>query len=460
MKNSQVLVACASALVAAGGLIAFQYNQNMKLRTEAKSLRELKVVAAGMSANGSSSSGVPGAKKSGDSTGEASGGTSAYGSIKEILAQRDPMGRMRALLGFVEGLSVDQIAGALEELRTSAPDWDPEAKFVAHMLLTRWGKEDPAGAFAAVEKMDAKRGGGDALTILASVAATDPRRAAEWLNDPDNALRERPKMDYLLAGTIAKEWVRQDPNAAWEWAQGLPEEQRGGALRGVLDSLVSTDPGQAAEMVRSLDDDKMRHGLVGDIAESWAKRTPDLAMEWAQSLEGAERNRAVEETLDGWAQSAPKEAAAFIDQLPENERTDRQIAQVAREWGRRDPADAAAWLGAQPEGEGKAASIGEVIYQWTARDPEAASTWLGDQPPGESYDNGAQALAKATFESDPTSAVAWAASIGNEERRTDMIDGGLRWWNGRDPEAAQAWAKENGITLPAGETRGGDRDEK
>ena len=36
-------------------------------------------------------------------------------------------------------------------------------------------------------------------------------------------------MGHMLAGTIATEWVRQDPDAALAWANSLPENQRQGA---------------------------------------------------------------------------------------------------------------------------------------------------------------------------------------------------------------------------------------
>ena len=457
MKNSYIVSGSGIALIAAAGtIIGFQYLGNQNLRSEVEELRTtLNITAPSLPTDGlperNSST-----KKSDPSEADTKL-TSSMTSLRGILALRSPMERMQALLTFVENLPVDQIGKALLELRAGSPDWDPEAKFVAHMLLTRWGQEDPEAAFASAEELGVKRGSGDATSILASLAAVDPARAVAWLNDPDNSLRHTPKMGHILAGTIAKEWVRQDPAAALEWANSLPDDLRRGALGGVLESLASTDPMQAAALVKNLDNAEERSDLVGKIAESWGRQTPSAALEWAQSLEGKEQQRAIEEVLDGWAQTSPAEAASYIDQLPDDGKTDRQITQVAREWGRRDPAQAAAWLGAQPEGDGKRESIGEVIWNWTTTDPTAASTWLSQQPDSPSYDAGAGALAKATFESDPAAAITWAASIGNEQQRTEMINGGLQWWNGRDPEGAQTWAKENGVSLPQPEQ---GRDEK
>ncbi|MGK0190292.1 MAG: hypothetical protein ACI9R3_006115 [Verrucomicrobiales bacterium] len=446
MKKSYIVTIFILALTAAA-IIGVQFSENRKLQRELTSLRPSLLMIEGSS----QTTGIPATEALDNTAAESSSDddvANSFTNLREILAQRNPMKRMQALLNYVKNLPVDQIGAALLELRAGAPDWDPEAKFVAHMLLTRWGLEDPTAAFTSVEALGVKRGGGDATSILASLAAVDPKRAIEWLNNPENTLQQMPKMGHILAGTIAKEWVRQDPSAAMEWAKNLPDDQRRGALGGVLESLASTDPGKAAELVMSLDNSRERGDLVGDIAESWGRQTPDSALDWAQTLQGDERARAIEEVLDGWAQTSPADAAAYIDGLPLDARTDRQIAQVAREWGRRNPSDAAAWLGSQEESAGKRDSIGEVMWNWTTTDPEAASTWLSEQPAGQSYDAGAGALAKAAFESDPAAAITWAATIGDDRQRGEMINGGLEWWTERDPAAAQEWAKDNGITLP------------
>ena len=122
----------------------------------------------------------------------------------------------------------------------------------AHMLLTRWGKEDPDGAFASLKTVGLKEAGGTASSILGGLASIDPKRAIAWLEDPENQYANRPWMGHILAGTIGKEWVRQDPDAALAWANALPDSQRRGALGGILESLASSDPQQASLMVMEL----------------------------------------------------------------------------------------------------------------------------------------------------------------------------------------------------------------
>ena len=454
------LLSATVSLLLAVGVIGWQFTENAKLRRDRESLRDALTTMTQPAPSENrltrSSSGNAGSKlrQAVDSQ-----SATVPTDLKDILEQRDPMNRIRSLLSYVESLQKDQIGKALKELRAGSPDWDPEARFLAHMLLTRWGQEDPDAAFASLKDMDFKRSGGDASSILASLAALDPKRAVGWLNDPDNTLQHMPKMGHVLAGTIAKEWVRQDPDAAMAWASGLPDDQRHGALGGVIESLATSDPQRAAAMVMGMESDRERHGFIGEVAQSWGKRTPDIAMDWAQTLVGKEREQAVNEILDGWAQSKPSDAAAYVDALPLSERRESQISEVAREWARRDPAEAAAWLGRQEEGQGRRDSMGELMWNWTTVDPAAASSWLAEQPASESRDVGAVTLAKTVFDGDPEGAVSWAATISNEEMRAAAVTRGVSAWAKRDVDAAQAWAARNGVELPA-ETIAEGREQK
>ena len=359
--------------------------------------------------------------------------------LKEILAVRDPMERIQALLAFVSKLSDAAIPDALTQLRENTPEWDPDARVAAQLMLTRWGKVDPAGALAYVGELDYRKAGGDAATIIASLAAQDPQQAIEWLGDPDNKLVNQPWLGQILAGSITKEWVRHDPEAALEWAMTLPKNQQTGAFGGVLGTIAATDPQRASKLAAELPEGDSRRDVIGQIARSWGETDPGEAMGWASRLEGDERNRAMGEALGSWAQSDPDAAAGFVDQLAEEERSEGMLDRVASNWARRDPAEAATWLGSKAESADKADAMGDVMWNWTTTDPAAASTWLLEQPEGDSRDEGIVALARVTFDDDPASAVTWAASMSDEGDRRRSVSIGVNVWLDRDPDAANAW---------------------
>jgi hypothetical protein len=370
--------------------------------------------------------------------------------LSEILAMRDPLDRYEALLAFVRHLPSDQIGEMLKELRSGSSKLDGEARLIAHLLLTRWGQEDPDAAFASLGNVSAKQGGGDAITILAALAASDPAQAVAWLSDPENGLPQQAWMGHMLARTIAEEWARQDPDAALAWAAGLSDgEQRSGAYAGIIGNLLERNPERAAAIALALDPAD-RPKLLGDIAETWARQAPEEAVAWANSLNATERAEALSNALGGWAAAAPAEAAAYVDGLPAEERGDH-VGRLGRTWAQEAPAEAAAWLGTQEESAGRADAMGHVMWNWTNADPEAAADWLGEQPAGPSYDNGVAGLAKAatnTFD-DPETGVGWASTIENEQLRTTMTQHTLGRWMRQDPAAAQAWAGQNGVEVPA-----------
>ncbi len=168
--------------------------------------------------------------------------------LEQILAQPDPMDRIRALLGYVDGLATAEIPGAIEQLRQGAPEWDPEAKMLVHMLLTRWAREDPDAALASLANLDFKRNGGDASSILSSIAAMDPQRAATWLKNPANGLVHCPMMGHILAGTVAKAAFEFDPGGAIGWAADISDEElRGTAVEIGIREWLRRDPEAAQQ---------------------------------------------------------------------------------------------------------------------------------------------------------------------------------------------------------------------
>ncbi|MEZ5304219.1 MAG: hypothetical protein R3F11_26790 [Verrucomicrobiales bacterium] len=372
-------------------------------------------------------------------------------SLPDLLAQRDPLARLRSLLAFAEDIPPDQIPGALEQIRESTPEWDPEAKLAAHLLLSRWGAADPDAALAYLEKVDFRKAGGDASAIISAIASSDPGRAVEWLDDPDNKYPHLPWMGHILAGSIAKEWVREDADAAIAWAKSVGDNQKTGALTGALATLAATDPKAASGIATELEPGKARSDVIGQIAKGWADRSPKEAIAWAWTLEGDDRTSAAGEALGAWAQSNPSDAAAFVAGLPEDQQESRYVKQVAGAWARQSPPAAAAWVAAQPDGEGKTAAMGDVMWNWTVANPQAASEWLIDQPAGPARDEGISSLAKATFGSDPAAAVTWANDMADEGKRKMSVAIGLKAWADRDAAAAAQWADQNGYELPAGE---------
>ena len=435
-------------------IIAFQYSQNSKLKNKIKKFSAKE--AASLNKSGLSSikngKGVPNvsgnSKNKSDSKTDYKKVSAAIGSVNEILSDPDPLKRIERLMAFVNGLSPSEMPEALIALQESAPQWDPHMKMAVGLLLTRWASADSDAAFAYVEDMKNKDQARDAtFSILRALASQDPQRALEWMSNQGSDMSKNGWMGHMLAGTIATEWVRQDPDAALAWANSLPENQRQGALGGALETIAASDPNEAARRLLQLDAGEARQKAAGNIANLWAKRAPQEAMEWAMTLEGDDRESAMSRALGGWASTEPAEAAAFINDIPAEERTDGQIREVGRKWSEQEPSKAAEWLVSQPDTKGRTDAVGHAVWHWTNEDPAGAADWLLEQPSGDFRDNGIGALAKASFDDDPASAVTWAATIDNDRQREGTIERGVREWSKREPQEARNWVQENSNVL-------------
>ncbi len=377
-----------------------------------------------------------------------SAATTKQRNLREVLAQHDPASRVHALLEFVDGVPTSGLTDALKQLREGAPEWDPEAKMAIHLLLTRWAREAPEEALAGLRTLNPGKQGGDAISILSGIASLDPKKAADWLADPDNPLPSYPFMGLFLAGSVGKEWVRQDPNAAMAWARNLPDNQRTGAYIGLLATLAGSDPATAATLGTELEPGKARQDAIANIAKTWGRQSPEAAMAWVQTLQGKERSAALGEALSSWAENQPAKAATFLATLDPKEVTVEQMKAVVEPWTNKAPSEAASWLVNRPEGDAKNEAMNTVMWRWTTADPVAASTWLQTQPPGPARDSGVGGLALATFDSDPSSSLTWAASMSDEKKRKGAIALGMKEWLKRDPEAAKSWAAKNSVAAP------------
>jgi len=435
-------------------VIFFQFSQNSKLKKELRTLQvQFKPSGAGgmnfssQFQDGSSGKGGSDRKRS-DKREKEKKIPVAIGSVKEILADPDPLNRVQRLMSYVNGLSPKEMPEALIALQDSAPQWDPHMKMAVGLLLTRWATADADAAFSHVEKMKNKDHARDAtFSILRALASQDPQRALEWMSDKGNDMAKGGWMGHALAGTIASEWVRQDPDAALAWANSLPKNQRQGALGGALETIAASNPVEAAQRLLELDPGEEREKAAGNIANLWAKRAPQEAMEWAMTLEGEDRESAMSRALGGWASLEPEQAASFLNEIPAEERTDSQVREVGRRWASQEPSKAAEWLTNQPESRGRTEAVGYALWHWTNEDPGGAADWILEQPSGDFRDNGIASIAKATFEEDPSSAVTWAATIDNDKQREGAIERGVREWAKREPEVAREWVQQNSNAL-------------
>ena len=374
-------------------------------------------------------------------------------SLEQILDAAGPMERFQAIMAYVQRIPKDRIEPTLKMLRQKMQGrFDPETMFATHMLFTKYGTDDPKAAMTYLKTLDMFGQGFGMATVLGSMATKDPRAAAEFFKDENNPILNVPQSAGMIAGSVAREWAKQDPAAAMAWATSLKDGLRGGAISSIVGSIAASDPVAASKMLADLKLEKGddRNRVFGQVAQAWATRDPEAALTWAGSLgDGPEKDEARRKALDSWANDNPQAAAAHLDSITDPKERDKMLSAVTGPWARRDPAGTAAWLQNQPESKGREESMRSVMWMWTATDPTAASTWLNNQPAGASKDEGIVTLANQTFATDPEAALTWAATIQDSAKRTTQIRRGIEGWIKKDESAAKTWLQKNPTALPA-----------
>lgn len=358
-----------------------------------------------------------------------------------IFANPDPAERLRLLQDYSLHLPVDRIPEALDLLRQKTPDWDSESKMLTHLLLTRWAKADPEAAFASLDDANFSLERGHSISVLSALAALDPKRTADWLTSPSNTRAFYPVVGHILSGTIAKEWARQDPDAALAWARTLADQQQAGAYSGVLGTIAATDPQKAATLAQTLEHGDARDHILGEIAQSWARHSPEKALAWTTTLSPDEKRNTTAIALKSWSETHPSEAAEYLDQQSGTE----HLELVASHWSKRNPAEAANWVSAKPASHHRNTALGITLWNWTTQNPEAATAWIQSQPKGSTKDHAISGLATAAVEFDPLTALEWAQKISNPTFRDELTRRTFTTWTRRDPESALEWGRKNNI---------------
>jgi hypothetical protein len=131
-----------------------------------------------------------------------------------------------------------------------------------------------------------------------------------------------------LLQSIAADWLKRDPEAAFRWLSGVNHE------------FVSDEQVCAA-------------------VKTYASTDPLRAMEWLARL--VRSDQLMDDTLlavfDGWAEKKPAEAARAVALLPDDETRKKAVDAVARSWLRADPMTSYIWMKSLPEFDSLAASL-------------------------------------------------------------------------------------------------------
>jgi|GEM_PF-1693509 len=381
--------------------------------------------------------------------------------FEEMLAIKDPAVRQAALQKFLEKLPVESwpgFLGAMKKMKDRGEFDDQSGSVLAAFgmmdsifsyMLQRSPEDLLAGVMETRTGMDQNHGSerdhGVAMAAFRFWAGRDLPAAMVYF---EKNLRSLPPAKQAEAASrLAREYVKQDPAAAFAWIKGLPKENQSQVAHDAFQTLSHVDSEAALRFLVNEKDLPDRDDFAEEMAKGLAATKPEEALAWAKGLPEDLSARAVEGAMDHLVEKDFALALRETAVLPPAQQ-DAALSQLADGLNDDDPAHVGQVLKlveATQEGPGRAEAAESAVAKWTSQDPEAASAWVAAQPDGPTRDAAIQGFGEMAVESnkEPEAGMEWTAVISNAAQRGNSLKNNVMNWAQFDPEAARSWVQSS-----------------
>ncbi|MBC8094625.1 MAG: hypothetical protein H7Y43_02325 [Akkermansiaceae bacterium] len=281
------------------------------------------------------------------------------------------------------------------------------------------------------------------LKLIQALAATDPLGAMEYAKQ--NLKRDR--LAQAMA-SIATEWARHDPAAAWSWACSRgPEEVYHSHT--VLEQVSRDNPEQAARFASEFAQ-KQPEEAVAMTLTAMRGMTEGGNFEGARKLANDLQLRSEEEKgvllnfmAGQWARHEPEKAAQWVQSLPEGPLRNQALIGLGESWGEVDPPKAANFAAQLPAGEQRQLALKQAISNWILNDPAEASIWVNSFDPSPDFDQAVASVATMRFlmEEHIDTALSWANSIYDSPLKIAALSEIVSYWSTHDHAGAVNYVK-------------------
>ena len=233
-------------------------------------------------------------------------------------------------------------------------------------------QKDPNAALEWAKALDPSEGRENHIaTVLRTMSVEDPQGVSSMLGEITN-LQQRSS----LINSISSHWIQKDPNAALSWIKTLPGSQaKTQALSSAFRQLIHQDSDQVPQLLEQIPPAN-RNQIVSGMIQQWANKDFHSAKQWLTTQDNPHiLERGLSNLLSIWAQKAPGEAAAFL-QNSSVKNHDNHHSTLARVWATKDPDAALQWAQNLEEPGSRQAATNQVYQQIASSDPDRAISLL------------------------------------------------------------------------------------
>ncbi len=270
---------------------------------------------------------------------------------------------------------------------------------------------------------------------LSRLARVDPRLALERASGIGGVKLRNDALERVIYS-----WGRSNPAEAWEWVKNSPND---GTLPSdrvdLLFAGLSRGKPEAALAFLSAHADELgphRDHAVAALDEIYSRGGHDAMQSWIGTLpEGRMRDVAVNRFIDQWARYDPAAAKTWMENqnIPAANLGSARV-ELAESWARVRPQEAVAWVETLPEKERSRELYDAVFRRWIQYDRNGAAQWLADQPPSPTLDRPIERYTWQVMDLDPQNTMSWAETVTDKNRRFRLMTEVADRWGRRDPQ--------------------------
>ena len=210
-------------------------------------------------------------------------------------------------------------------------------------LVSEWGRTDAASALAWSQENLHGAARTEAIAgLVKSAAEKNLAAAADLVAGMEPGAAQSRASASIFETWFAKGKGERD--AALDWLAALPDAgARSAAIERVQWNWVWNDPDAVREFIAGPHGDLASSSLIHQVARSQAAKNPEAAMQWAAGLPAERAADARRAVLENWLAIRPEAAADYARQLPAGDERDGAIRTVSQSLVFQSPQQAAAW---------------------------------------------------------------------------------------------------------------------
>ncbi len=315
-----------------------------------------------------------------------------------------------------------------------------------------------AGLRADRELKDNTRNGLIGLSVM-TLANDHPQAALALIGESEDFFKIGG-MGGRAIGSALAQWAKDDPLAALDWLRSdgakHPDLVNEEAKRGLLAGTAAHDPGLAFKLIGELGIKDANASIEAIVA---AARSPDqrsatlaalrshLATLTDEATRGAASRTAVSALFQGAAGDGFDSASQWLDsaQLSPTELQNLAIRMPTVPGQSGETGRWIEWLDKSLPADEATGPISRMVGNWTQTDYQAAGEWLAATPDGPARNIAIGSYAQTVARYEPAVAAQWALLLPPGQVRDATMADIQRHWSQQDPEAAAAFAKQQGL---------------